>query len=336
MLGLKDKFRFLLFPFSFFYWGITIWRNLFYSVGFFVSKRLPVSTISVGNITMGGTGKTPTVIALAEILLQMNQRPAIVSRGYGRSTTGCVTVSDGEKILVEWKKAGDEPFLIAKRLPNVPVIVDEEKYRGGMLAIEKFNVNAVIFDDAFQHRAVERDLDIILINSSEPAGHYRMIPYGRLREPTWSVMRADLIIWSRADSSVAPPSIVRKLTPHIRQSVMSGLKTQSTIELNGLKVVAFCGIGDPNSFLGVLEQKGVEVLGFQTFPDHHPYTGEEIKELKTEARRCKADALVTSEKDWVKLPTEAKNSAFIIPVPIEILWLKNGEAILTDVLKRLF
>ena len=336
MRGLADRFKYIFFPVALFYWGLTAWRNLFYAIGFFVSHRLPVPVVSVGNITLGGTGKTPTVVAIAHILHKLEKRPCIISRGYMRETTGTVVVSDGENVLVPWNEAGDEAFLMAQQLPTVPVIVDEVRYRGAILAMERFKCDVIILDDAFQHRAVERDLDIVLINSREPQEHYKMMPYGRLREPVWSLKRADLVIWSRADQS-RPAATVRKWV-HQRslKSLKSGLSMTGTECLKGVKVFSFCGIGDPESFLFLLNQLNMEVIELQPFPDHHVYSESEIAQLKTKATSLGATHLVTTEKDWVKLPESERQDRYIRYVPVETVFLNNGEATLEKELKRLF
>ena len=335
MNTLINKFRIFLFPLSFFYWAIINCRNLFYTIGFFVSKRLPVPTISVGNITVGGTGKTPTVIAITQILLEMDRYPCIVSRGYGRKSSGCITVSDGKSLLTSWEEVGDEPFMMAKRLPNVPVVVDERKYRGAQYAIDNFNVDIIILDDAFQHRSVERDLDIVLFNCGDPKEYYRMLPYGRLREPVRSVMRADLILWSRADKNSPPVTVKKAFRFQKEKQIMSGLKVQDNIDLNGLKVFAFCGIGDPDSFYNILEEKGAKILDLIIFPDHHAYSIEEINKLKTKAKSLKATCLVTTEKDWIKLSHWNEAIDFILPIPVNVQWLNNSEKVIFERLKEL-
>ena len=335
MPGLQERFRFLLFPLALFYWGLTLWREVFYRVGFFVTHRLPVPVVSVGNITMGGTGKTPTVISIAEVLLNMGKRPAIVSRGYGRTTAGTIIVSDGKGTVIKWEESGDEPFLMASRLPSIPVIVDEKRFRGGMTAVEQFGVDVLILDDAFQHRALERDLDIVLINSWEPAKHYRMFPYGRLREPMWSVGRTDIIILTKVDHQVAVPSVHRKISPLAKIILKSTLRPRETDRLKGLKVVAFCGIGDPDSFAFTLTQIGANIVEFQKFRDHYVYNERDMSRLRKLLRKEKADALVTTEKDWVKLPASEKESGLIVPITVDVTWLNDGEARLKEALQRL-
>ncbi len=336
MPGLTERFRFLLFPLALFYWGLTLWREIFYRVGFFVTHRLPVPVVSVGNITLGGTGKTPTVISIAETALSMGKRPAIVSRGYGRTTTGTVIVSDGKGTLVPWEEAGDEPLLMAKRLPTVPVVVDEQRFRGGMVAVEQFGVDMIILDDAFQHRAVERNLDVVLINSRERAENYRMLPYGRLREPTWSVRRADIVVLTKTDGESTVPAVHRKIARHARKIMKSSLRPRETENLKGRKVVAFCGIGDPDSFRPTLRQLGADIVAFQKFRDHHIYDESDMNDLKKLLEKRNGDTLVTTEKDWVKLPRSEGKDDSILPVPVEMVWFDEGEVLLREVLRELF
>ncbi len=336
MSGLTERFRFLLFPLALFYWGLTLWREIFYRVGFFVTHRLPVPVVSVGNITLGGTGKTPTVISIAETALSMGKRPAIVSRGYGRTTTGTVIVSDGKGTLVPWEEAGDEPLLMAKRLPTVPVVVDEQRFRGGMVAVEQFGVDMIILDDAFQHRAVERNLDVVLINSRERAENYRMLPYGRLREPTWSVRRADIVVLTKTDGESTVPAVHRKIARHARKIMKSSLRPRETENLKGRKVVAFCGIGDPDSFRPTLRQLGADIVAFQKFRDHHIYDESDMNDLKKLLEKRNGDTLVTTEKDWVKLPRSEGKDDSILAVPVETVWLDEGEVLLREALRALF
>ena len=157
------------------YWGITFWRNLFYSAGFFVTRKLPAKVISVGNITSGGTGKTPAVIYLAKMLLSQGHRVSILSRGYGRKTAGTQLVTDGKTPVTDWRNFGDEPTLMANALTGVPIVVDNNRHRGGMVLVDRFNPDIIIMDDAFQHRAIERDIDIVLINSQDSRATHKLL-----------------------------------------------------------------------------------------------------------------------------------------------------------------
>ena len=179
----KSYIKYLLFPLAIIYRLIVFWRNVLYNYNFFISRKLPAKIISVGNITTGGTGKTPAVIFLTKHFLQKQQKVAILSRGYGRKTAGTQEVTNGKAIHGDWLNFGDEPCLMAKKLPGVPIVVDENRYRGGLYITEKFRPDIIILDDAFQHRALERDVDIVLVNGQDQKSTHKMFPYGLLREP---------------------------------------------------------------------------------------------------------------------------------------------------------
>mgnify|MGYP000217417798 FL=1 len=164
---IDPRLRYVLFPLAMLFWGILFWRNLFYTFGFFVSRKLPTKVISIGNITTGGTGKTPAVIYLANILIKRGKTVAVLSRGYGRKTAGTQLVTDGNTPVLDWRNFGDEPTLISKALSGVPVVVDEKRHRGGMFLVDRFNPDVIIMDDAFQHRKLGRDIDIVLLSPDE-------------------------------------------------------------------------------------------------------------------------------------------------------------------------
>ena len=191
------RFRFILLPLALFYWAIIFWRNILYNYRFFVSRKLPTKIISVGNITTGGTGKTPTVVYLAKNLIAKNYRVAILSRGYGRKTAGTQLVTDGKKKVDDWRNFGDEATLMSQKLCGVPIVVDENRYRGGLFLVDKFKPDIIILDDGFQHRSLERDIDIVLVNSQDQPEEHKMIPYGKLREPLRHLNRADMLILTK-------------------------------------------------------------------------------------------------------------------------------------------
>ncbi len=189
--------RFLLFPLTGLY-GLAIEiRNLLYDKRCIKTSKFDIPVISVGNLTVGGTGKTPFVIYLAQYLKESSLSVGIVSRGYGRKTKGTVIVHDGKSILSSHDESGDEPWLIASALKSVPVIVDEDRTQGIQTLIDKFPVDVVLLDDAFQHRRAGRDLDILLINSRESSGNYHLLPGGKLREPLRQSRRASLIVHTK-------------------------------------------------------------------------------------------------------------------------------------------
>ena len=171
-------------------------RNLFYNTGIFPSRKLPCKVISIGNFNLGGTGKTPAVIALVKHFQKQGVSVAVLSRGYGRNTKKTVLVTDGNDIQSGWRSAGDEAFLMAHSLKAIPVVVDKNRFRGGSFLIKNYNPDIIILDDAFQHRHIKRDIDIVLLNCIETIENYRLIPFVNLREPLVQLKRADMIILS--------------------------------------------------------------------------------------------------------------------------------------------
>ncbi|MFQ6673549.1 MAG: tetraacyldisaccharide 4'-kinase [Fidelibacterota bacterium] len=342
---LSTKLRYLLFPLALFYWGMIFWRNLFYTVGFFVTRRLPVTVISVGNLSVGGTGKTPAVIYLAEKLLERGLKVAIVSRGYGRETTGTLVVCDGKTVLASSKEAGDEPYFMARRLPGVMVVVDEVRYRGGMMAMETFKPDVILLDDGFQHRALERDIDIVLLNSQDPPKAYKLLPYGKLREPWFHLRRADIVFWTK--SNLSPGTEEGVPHPTIRGRAMragvpvftSDIEPDNSLQdlrsgelpLNLLKekrIFAFCGIADPGSFHELILQTGAEIVGFEVFDDHHVYTREEVEWLIKRGETAAAQILVTTEKDIFKVERWVLPGTPLYCLEIHFVPSAKGEATL--------
>ena len=171
-----------LFPFALLYYMLVSVRNFCYDHQMIKSVKMPVPVISIGNLTTGGTGKTPVTLYLAELLKTMKYRPGIISRGYGRNSKGRVVIHDGTRLCIDVNQGGDEPIMMAQRLKNVPVIVSESRVAGINKMIRDFDVDVVIMDDGFQHSRVDRDLDIVLLNSREPVHNYWILPLGRLRE----------------------------------------------------------------------------------------------------------------------------------------------------------
>ena len=223
----------LLFPLALFYWGIIYWRNLFYSAGFFISKKLPTKVISVGNITTGGTGKTPAVIFLTKALSEKGIKCAILSRGYGRKTVGTMLVTDGETSVANWQNFGDEPSLMAKSLPGIPIVVDSKRHRGGTFLVEKFKPEVIILDDAFQHRRIQRDLDIVLINGQDKRSDHKLVPFGLLREPHSSLKRADVLIFTKTNL-MEPNLFLNKTIKSVGKPYFSStLEAESPISIEG-------------------------------------------------------------------------------------------------------
>jgi tetraacyldisaccharide 4'-kinase len=295
-------------------------RNALYEKGVFKLHSLGVPVISVGNITVGGTGKTPMVALVAGMLLEKGEKVGILTRGYGRKNPKQrVLVSDGERILADAKQAGDEPFELARKLSGKAIIIaDADRVSAGIWAREKFGITTFVLDDAFQHRKVRRDTDIVLIDATNPFGNGKTLPFGILREPLQNLQRADSIVITRANLI----EDVSNLTSQIRQynqncpiyvsqnqvSTVTELKnfqsiqaTKDTGQRTQDKVFAFCALGNPNNFYEQLRQEKFDLTSTQTFPDHHFYTSKDIAKLTRKARSIGAEILLTTAKDAVKL-----------------------------------
>ena len=300
---------------SFFYGFLVRARVFLYRAGFFRSASLPCKVISVGNITLGGTGKTPFVILLAELFRSRQIPVAILSRGYKGSFSGpSGMVSDGRKTFLDARQAGDEPSLLARRLPGVPVFIGRERRLSGRAAVDRFQVQAVILDDGFQHLPLERDLNFLLLEARLPFGNGWLFPRGVLREPPGQAGRADAIILTKADQAdnililkdhlhrLAPgcPIFAVRYAPVAVRDLFQEQILPLEV-LRGKKILGFAGIGSPASFRRSLENLGAEIVGFQSFRDHYPYRPEDFQMLLQDAREGGAEAVVTTEKDSIRL-----------------------------------
>ncbi len=296
-------------------------------------KKLPAYVISVGNLAAGGTGKTPMTIYLAKRLQQLNYRPAIISRGYGGSAEkrGCI-VSDGDSILANSRKAGDEPVMMAKALPQVPVIVGRNRYLSGNLAITKFRCNIIILDDGFQHMKLHRNLNILLLDAKNPLGNGHVIPRGILRETYPAVSDADTVIFTRSNGK--KPHIPLKLEklsrniPHfwteqaayIIETQKNAAFTSTPLTLNemsGKRVYLFSAIARNEDFLRTIQSFGAVIQGHSTFRDHHFYTQKELKQIIELAIQSKSELLITTEKDLARLDNPP-----LWPLPFVVVGVK--------------
>jgi len=298
-------------------------RALGYRQGLLRSHGFQVPVISIGNLAVGGTGKTPTVDLVARYCLAQERRVAVVSRGYGGRGAGAVgIVSDGRQILLTAQVAGDEPVLLARRNPGLMVLVAPRRARGVRAAIEKFGADLIILDDGFQHLAVRRDLDIVLLDATRPLGNGRVLPAGLLREFPEALKRGQLFILTRVGDA---PSA--NLLPELPGPVLACRhrladlalafdgNCRSLESLRGGSIVAFAGIADPEAFFTDLRAKGLVLSETLAFPDHVAYNRADLARIAEAA--ATADCLLTTEKDAVKL----RERDFAVPcyrVPLEL------------------
>ena len=286
-------------------------RFLLYCIGVFKAHRLDCKVISVGNITIGGSGKTPMAIYLAKRLLERGKKAVILSRGYRGKIKNVGVVSDGENILLYPEDAGDEPYLMAVKLKTVPVIVGRDRYRAGMYAVERFKPDIIILDDGFQHIRLHRDMDIALIDLRRGFGNGHLFPMGILREPLSGLRRASFFMVKGNELQSANCKVqIANLKKQNKPIISFNYKPQAVINLldnsrynvdtlKGKKVAALSGIADPKSFSETLKELGAIVIKEIVYPDHHFYTSDDLKNIKDTA--SEAEIIVTTEKDGVKL-----------------------------------
>jgi len=299
-------------------------RNSLYEKGVFKTHSLGAKTVSIGNVTVGGTGKTPLVALVAEILAENGEKVCILTRGYGRENSRQqVLVSNGEKITAEVREAGDEPFELAgKLLGKAIVVANANRVAAGNWARDKFGITAFVLDDAFQHLRVARDLDVVCIDATNPFGNGKILPAGVLREPLENLKRADAIVITRANliedvsdlksqiskyNSTCPIFVSENKISRLvdlndfAAKSLNSLSVADIEQLKANKYLAFCALGNPNNFFEQLRAENFNVTATQTFPDHHFYTPKDIEKLLTKANQTKAKMLLTTAKDAVKL-----------------------------------
>lgn len=311
------------------YGKITNFRNALYRKGVFSSFSLGAKTISVGNITVGGTGKTPLVALIADFLANSGETVCVISRGYGRKNPKSrVLVSDGENVLAKAEFAGDEPFELANKLIGKAIVIaDANRTSAAKWAREKFNATAFVLDDAFQHQRAKRDLNIVCVDATKPFGNRKTLPFGILREPLENLKRADAIVITRADLSEKEE--LEKLKSEIKNYtnclIFTAINKVSNItELENFesgqsqipnpksqiqKSLSFCALGNPHNFFEQLRREDFNLAATETFPDHHFYTPKDVEKIEKSARQSGAEILLTTAKDAVKL----KDLKFTLP-----------------------
>jgi tetraacyldisaccharide 4'-kinase len=281
-------------------------REKLYNSGILPTLRLSHPVISVGNLTVGGTGKTPLVIALAEAFRERGYRPAILSRGYGRTGRGIVI--DGSN----WKETGDEPFLIRRRLGDVHVVVGADRHEAGLVAEKNELGNLFILDDGFQHRRLHRDVDILAIDPVEWASGEALLPGGTWREPKSAAARAHFACIQDIDGADTPLLPIPAFPVRYEvQGIYSGDGRVEATSLRESTIVAFAGIAKPERFFATLEALGIRPARRVAFRDHHEYSKREIENLG-------GDTLITTEKDAVRLGTAAGRTCFHVRISAKI------------------
>jgi tetraacyldisaccharide 4'-kinase len=301
-----------------------------YATGILPSRRLDRPVISVGNITVGGTGKTPMTALIARYLMSRGKRVAVLSRGYGGTSGGeSRIVSDGAAILLSAVEAGDEPYLLATELPGLMVVIGHDRYEAGRFAERELSPDCFLLDDGYQHLKLRRDLNILLLDCRNPFGNGWTLPAGVLREPRSAISRADIIVLTRCDSEgqllhEAPGGVPVLSARHRLSGIvpLSGGEIQPFSALLEENVLAFAGIADPDRFFSGLAEVGIDVVGTISFPDHAVYDDRTIAGIQQLFRSTGATCLVTTAKDAVKLGQRRKQLGRV--------WVAQMELILAD------
>jgi tetraacyldisaccharide 4'-kinase len=321
-------------PLAPFYAGIMALRAYLYRRGVFRSEKLPVPVICIGNLTMGGTGKTPLVMAITRMLQVMGRKPALVSRGYGgRAREAVNVVADGRTVLLDAAAAGDEPKLLAESLPGVPVLTGKRRALGGREAIARFGADSVVLDDGFQHLALARDLDLVLFNAHAELQEGRVFPGGGLRESFGALARAHAVIITgvEAETNSKAEEFRRFLqgrfpglpvfTSGYRPVTLRkepGAETCALATVKEMDLCGFCGIATPESFRQILAGLGCRLRGFRSFRDHYRYGRADLEKLVRWARRQGGRGLITTEKDFVKIAPFCKGGLPVFVLRVEL------------------
>jgi tetraacyldisaccharide 4'-kinase len=317
---LKEKLAAnLLWPASFGFGVGSYARMMAYNLGHLKQKTVSVPVVSIGNITCGGTGKTPVTVDIARRLIASGKKVGILSRGYNRqSTEKILVVSDGKTILANCRQAGDEPYLIAQAVPDAVMIVGAKRKVTAAIAIADYGCDVILLDDGFQHFALARDCDVVLLDYNDDLENDRLLPAGRLREPLTGLIRAHWGIVTKIPKSPDLErlkhikKLMKNLAPSMRMSacrfipdkvipLAADLPSYEVQQLSGKKVAVFAGIARPESFHADLQAMGADIVWRKDFGDHHWYTAYETGEILAAAKERGADLIVTTEKDAVRL-----------------------------------
>lgn len=323
-----------LYPLSTIYGFVVKTRIFFYKKGLLKSVRLPIPVISVGNITLGGTGKTPVIEYIAHYLQKKGKRVAILSRGYA------ATIKQ-EKSPLNKNICNDEHLVFQENIPDIPHLLNKDRVKSGLCAIRQFQVQYLLLDDGFQHLRLARDMNIVTIDALNPFGFGHIFPRGMLREPLDELRRADMFMLTHADQCshdkiqlimdqlhaiAGHVPVVETVHKPIWLESSQGAEMIDINVLQGKRVFAFCAIGNPESFRKSIESLGGELLNFHIFPDHHVYTASELRTLNAEAKRVRTEVIIVTQKDRVKIKNVCEMWDFPLwTLKIEIRIVKGYE-----------
>lgn len=314
-------------------------RATCYQKGIFTSHTLPVPVISVGNLTMGGSGKTPLVIYIARLLSEIGYKPAVISRGYRGNSRGKINiVSDGSKILMTSDQCGDEPYLVARSLSDVVVATGKRRLYPSKEVISRYGCDCIILDDGFQHLSIVRDIDLVLFDVDHFAGNSRVFPGGELREPVSALGRATAFILTGTTSrntdrakqcekllldrfpTIPIYRLSRRFAHVVKYTGAGNDFSEDIIQLDDVPkdLLCFCGIALPERFYKSLEEHGICCIGRKTFGDHHAFTEKDINSLVLEARKTGASGLITTGKDITKIRAQWAGNTPVYTPHLEI------------------
>jgi tetraacyldisaccharide 4'-kinase len=303
------------------YAAIVRRRREHYAVRPDLRRRLRHPVVSVGNLAVGGRGKTPTVACLARLLLALGERPAILSRGYGRRRVedGVVVVRDANGMRADLDRSGDEPLMLARSLPGVCVLASPDRYLAGRLAEQHLGATVHLLDDGFQHVQLDRDVDLVIVACDDLDGDVKTLPFGRLREPPDSLIAADAIL--AADDDVLQLGPTPRHAPfetfRLRRTLGSPIdSTGNSLDhsASGMSSIAIAGIARPERFFSDLKEAGYNVARTIAFADHHRYSRTDLESVCAAARAAGAARILTTEKDYVRLLPYR-------PFPVSIAWV---------------
>jgi tetraacyldisaccharide 4'-kinase len=322
-------------------YGIIICiRNFLYSKGWLKIHRADVPVISIGNITTGGTGKTPLVIWLCRRIISDSE--------FKISSSQCAIMTRGYKAEQHYR---DEPAVLAESCPGVQVVVNPDRVAGATEAVGRFGAKVLIMDDGFQHRRLGRDVNIVAIDSTVPFGYGKLLPAGLLREPIGSLNRADAVVITRCDQvNEAELTQIEDRLKRINPEIVIARSMHAPIcaksiedreigleELEGKKIFAFCGIGNPGAFLNTVKGLGAELVGSKVFDDHYHYTDDCVADIYEQAQRLDAELILTTQKDWVSISSSAipkmGEGVNFVYLAIELRFISGDEKI-TELIKN--